>query len=143
MTEATLVPGDNDLTIHQVKASSFIGLFRVPISQMVQHPKQRLINTKWVGKLKEKFQEGVDRASHPIGVVLVQAKVPDELLGTPNQNPAGQQSLPQEPRELPADVQVHVFDGQHRIEAWSSLAGPADQYWFANVYRKCKPSIVP
>ena len=138
MSDTALAPGDNDLTMHQAKASALIGLFRVPISQMLPHPKQRLINAKWVNMLKDDFKDGVDRASHPIGVILVQEEVPDELTIVPNPIPASQQ-----PQELPAGLQVYIFDGQHRVEAWSLLAGPNDQYWFANVYQRCKHRTVP
>ncbi|KAG8731104.1 hypothetical protein FRC10_002039 [Ceratobasidium sp. 414] len=131
------VPSDQDLAIHNALASTYLGLFRVNVSQISPHPKQRLIDRQWVNRLKEMFQDGVDRAQHPIQAVLDNRDATTELGGVPPTRTI------QEVPELPVGFRLYVFDGQHRLEAWKQLAEPAEMFWFAKVYSKALPELHP
>jgi hypothetical protein len=124
-----LQPSDSDVGIHHAIQSTFIGLFRVPLSQMAPHSQQRMIDPAWVNTLKHKFEDGVDRAGHPVQGTLISGTRAEleELLRAANGR------IP----TLPSRFSIGVFDGQHRLEAWKLMAPNEQQrFWFAKIYGK-------
>ncbi|KAB5587960.1 hypothetical protein CTheo_8598 [Ceratobasidium theobromae] len=96
---------------------------------MVPHTKQRMINLDWVKKLRNIFEEGVDRAAHPVQATVLTGS--DEELKSAMQKSNGK--IP----TLPSQFTIGVFDGQHRLEAWKLIAlNEQQRYWFAKVYGK-------
>lgn len=110
-----------------------VGKYRVSACQVRPHPSQRLLCNKWVDTLHQKFEEvGIDRAAHPIKVLLEKSQDGDTLM----QSLGGTNGEPVE--ELPNCMVVLVYHGQHRIAACQKMDDPGEHWWFAEVYRPGK-----
>ncbi|KAG9097636.1 hypothetical protein FRC06_007352 [Ceratobasidium sp. 370] len=95
---------------------------------MEYHHGQRPQDEAWVRELQERMQEGLERSSYPIKVILTDDQAWDAY-SLPALTGDGSVSLPEMFR-------VKVFDGQHRIEALRGLPiESTDKWWLAVVYR--------
>ena len=125
-----------ELAIAEIRKANLIGTFTVLLNQTENHPDQRELDQTWVDQLMERIgTPGVlNRALHPIGVILEDETWIEELTRLLEEK--GKDSLP----DLPKEVRVLVFAGQHRLAMLSQLdLGGSDQlWWHAQVYKKGK-----
>ena len=99
----------------------FIGTFRVSTTQVQPHPNQRSVSLKWVDSLHQRFMEvGIDRAAHPIKVLL------DTRSAQCNIN-----TRPATVTDLPTNMAVLVYHGQHRILACQKMDNIEEHWWYA------------
>lgn len=109
----------------------FIGNFVVAADQVKPHPSQRLLCQEWVDSLHQRFQDvGIDRAAHPIKVLLEKSCGLESL--TEMSREPGSQLVP----ELPKEVALLVYHGQHRIAACLKMEDVGEHWWYAEVYRQ-------
>ncbi|KAG8761922.1 hypothetical protein FRC11_012244 [Ceratobasidium sp. 423] len=120
-------------SIAQNRQSYFVGRFKVLLNQTQNHADQRALDQSWVNSLAEHIgtPEALDRAVHPIGVILKDDSKVQQLqeLLTHRQNKF-------EVLSLPPGIIVLVFAGQHRLAmlAQLDLPGPDSLWWHADVY---------
>jgi hypothetical protein len=103
-------------------------MFKVPLSQIVSHPKQRLIDLSWVATLQQTFELGVDKAVYPIQGTVAKGDEQElhKLWESHGKIPS-----------IPEGYCIEVFDGQHRLQAYKKMAiDEEDMFWFAKVYSK-------
>ncbi|KAG9125555.1 hypothetical protein FRC07_007122 [Ceratobasidium sp. 392] len=106
----------------------YIGRFIVNLENVYPHPQQRLVDEDWVLSLLEEFQKGVDRAAHPIKVLLS-----DDADWEAHAIPIGFTVTGAAPR-LPSGIRLWVHHGQHRVQACKRLPSQDEHWWFADVY---------
>lgn len=103
------------------------------LPQTQNHPDQRALDQAWVDQLTELIgcPDSLNRALHPISVVLVDDKWASNLEEMQKEHPAVVPMLPEE-------VMVQVFSGQHRLAMLSQLGleGSEQLWWHAEVYKK-------
>ncbi|KDN41829.1 hypothetical protein RSAG8_07200, partial [Rhizoctonia solani AG-8 WAC10335] len=125
---------DTEADVQQAAESTFIGLFRVPLDQMLPHPKQRLLNLVWVEDLREKIEnKGLDRVGFPVRGILTDRHDIDEATLEEARKATKKVLI------LPSHLRIHVFDGQHRLEAYQRMTvedDKATRFWFAKIYKK-------
>lgn len=108
-----------------------VGKYKVWARQVRPHPGQRQLCEEWVESLHQRFREvGIDRAAHPIKVLLEENQRLDTL--TEMSKKAGFEAVP----DLPEGVIVLVYHGQHRIAACQKMEDVEEHWWLAEVYRK-------
>lgn len=118
-------------TIFHAETKHLVGRFTIQASHIKPHPYQRPLSNEWVDSLLQKFQDfGIDRAGYPIKVLLESSTDPLPIAELPGQGPSSE--VPQ----LPAGIDVLVYDGQHRVEACRRLEHTSEHWWFAEVYQK-------
>ncbi|KAF8593793.1 hypothetical protein BDV93DRAFT_582421 [Ceratobasidium sp. AG-I] len=101
-----------------------IGMYKVSTEQVQPHPNQRSVNPEWVDSLCQRFvQVGIDRASHPIKVLLDKGSLESAT-----------NTRPTDVLELPSNITVLVYQGQHRIKACQQLDDTKEHWWYAEVY---------
>ena len=107
-----------------------IGLFKVRLSQIVPHPHQRCLSEDWVEKLHIQFLElGIDRASHPIKVLLKEMPGAGVMLSE-DSHPGSSEGVP----ELASSLACLVYHGQHRVAACRAIEDVGEHWWYAEVY---------
>lgn len=107
-----------------------IGKYKVSANQVKPHPNQRSLNPEWVDSLHQRFLEaGVDRAAHPIKVLLERNKDAESLMQ------GSSQGDPLDVVELPKPMVVFVYHGQHRIAACQKMEDTQEHWWYAEVYK--------
>jgi hypothetical protein len=121
--------------IAKVRKVHLIGRFKVSLSQTQNHPDQRALDQAWVDELVKLIGslEVLNRALHPISVILEDdswAKRLQHLL----------EKHRHEVPDLPMEVSVLVFAGQHRLAMLSQLGldGSDQLWWHADVYKQGK-----
>ncbi|KAF8599834.1 hypothetical protein BDV93DRAFT_511376 [Ceratobasidium sp. AG-I] len=106
-----------------------VGRFRAWTRQCKPHPSQRMLRLEWVAQLNKSFEEsGIDRAQHPIKVLLdrdIQSLQRVRSLCQPDS---------QVIQWLPTDICVLVYAGQHRVAACEQLPDPQERWWFVEVH---------
>jgi hypothetical protein len=114
-----------------VQKQYWVGRFKIKVAQTQTHHDQRPLDESWVEELAQKIgeQANLNRALHPIGVVLETDEGIEELRA------AALQSIDTVP-ELPESCHVLVYAGQHRLAVLPLLGldSPEDQWWHADVY---------
>lgn len=112
-----------------------VGIYKVSANQVRPHPSQRLLSQEWVDSLHQRFQEvGIDRAAHPIKVLLKNSQDEENLMPCSRGN--GSETV----EELPKTMVVLVYHGQHRIAACLKMEDVTEHWWYAEVYR---PGMYP
>ncbi|GAB1527343.1 hypothetical protein RhiTH_010518 [Rhizoctonia solani] len=123
-----------ELAAANVQKATLIGTFTVFLSQTHNHPDQQALDQSWVDTLVERIgtPEILNQALHPISVILNDGSSDHVLYDLLQKH--GINSTP----ELPQDLSVLVFAGQHRLAMLSQLGlgGPEDMWWHAKVYKK-------
>ncbi|KAG9099435.1 hypothetical protein FRC06_005277, partial [Ceratobasidium sp. 370] len=107
----------------------YVGRFIVGLKQVSPHPQQCLIDQDWVGLLSTAFEQGIDRAAHPIKVLIEDDAQWETLVG-PNTQLSHTGAAP----SFPTDITLLVYHGQHRVQACKRLPSPEEHWWFADVY---------
>ncbi|QRW18592.1 hypothetical protein RhiXN_03516 [Rhizoctonia solani] len=123
-----------ELAAANVQKATLIGTFTVFLSQTHNHPDQQALDQSWVDTLVERIgtPEILNQALHPISVILNDGSSDHVLYDLLQKH--GINSTP----ELPQDLTVLVFAGQHCLAMLSQLGlgGPEDMWWHAKVYKK-------
>ncbi|KAG8721061.1 hypothetical protein FRC08_016034 [Ceratobasidium sp. 394] len=110
------------------EANFVVGKFKVWANQIEPHPGQRHLSQDWVESLAQRFQDvGIDRASHPIKVLLSDDS--REVISVVASS-IGSDGIP----ELPRNMTCLVYHGQHRVAACKKLDA-SERWWYAEVYR--------
>ncbi|KAG9090444.1 hypothetical protein FRC07_012107, partial [Ceratobasidium sp. 392] len=108
------------------ESSHLLGKYRVALSQIKSHPLQRPVDEPWVNSLYTRFNEvGIDRYTFPIKVILQYSQSTFSLVKA-----IPSSSIP----NLPTDVDVLVYQGQHRVAACRRLTELEEHWWIAEVY---------
>ncbi|QRV79882.1 hypothetical protein RhiJN_07897 [Ceratobasidium sp. AG-Ba] len=119
----TVSPPDTFLI---AKTEHYLGRFCITLDQIKHHGLQRSVKCDWVRQLHQHFLDvGIDRAAHPIKVVLAR---PDDLAIVMQAQNHGQCPW------LPRDIPVLVYSGQHRVHACQQIEDPKEHWWSADVY---------
>ncbi|KAF8675265.1 hypothetical protein RHS04_06744 [Rhizoctonia solani] len=123
-----------ELADANVQKATLIGTLTVFLSQTHNHPDQQALDQSWVDTLVERIgtPEILNQALHPISVILNDGSSDHVLYDLLQKH--GINSTP----ELPQDLSVLVFAGQHCLAMLSQLGlgGPEDMWWHAKVYKK-------
>ena len=127
---STVAHSVSQLILH-AEPVHFVGKYRVLANQVRPHPGQRLLCQQWVDSLHERFKDvGLDRAAHPIKVILENNNGLEALTAQSTEAGLGVLS------ELPNNIAVLVYHGQHRIAACLKLEDLNEHWWYAEVYRQ-------
>jgi hypothetical protein len=120
--------------IAQVRQTHFLGRWKILVRQTKNHPDQRPLDEEWVDSLVERIgnPEILNRALHPIHVILEDDSHAQRLCSLAEQNGGVV--------ELPSDLSVLVFSGQHRLAMLQQLEleTPETRWWHGDVYRNRK-----
>ncbi|QRW09518.1 hypothetical protein RhiLY_08517 [Ceratobasidium sp. AG-Ba] len=120
-----------DETLALVRQRYWLGRFKINVSQSSIHPDQRPLDESWVQELSSKIghKENLNRAQHPIGVILEGTGHEQVLRALAAQN---EHMVP----DLPTSYRVLVFAGQHRLALLPrlGLVNQEDQWWYADAY---------
>ncbi|KAG9124144.1 hypothetical protein FRC07_012665, partial [Ceratobasidium sp. 392] len=122
---ARAVPPQDIIALAEKKY--YIGRFIVDLKNAHPHPHQRLVDENWVSSLLEEFHRGLDRAAHPIKVLLADDEW-EKYVCTVHPNSAF--TVPR----LASGLQLLVYHGQHRVQACKRLASEDEHWWFADIY---------
>ncbi|KAG8712216.1 hypothetical protein FRC11_000696 [Ceratobasidium sp. 423] len=127
-SNAQSLSGTRFATIISARSKNFVGVFKVPTACIQPYREQRPLSHTWTQELKQRLEEGVDRAAHPLKVLL------DSNSTLPSLEEALKIAGPNKVPWLPQGVKVSVYEGQHRVAACNLLSNRETHWWYAEVY---------